>query len=104
MQEKACLPMDEKHLFHAIAERMEKYDLRERSPCPPGFQSPAKASDGQAFIQRVVKGLRHALQGTRDGLPNGRPQDRGNGIDDRPWRLSYGRDKSVLDVGSQNRR
>src|SRR6185437_14912522 len=59
VQEKSRLPMDEKHLFHPISQRMKKHDLRERFSCMPGFHSPAKAANGQALVQRLIEGLHH---------------------------------------------
>ncbi len=104
MQEETGLPMDEKHLLHTIAQRMEQHHLGERAPRPPSVHPPTETADGEALVQRAIERLRHALQGSGDGLSDGRSHDRSDGIDDRPRRLSHGRDKSALDVRCQNRR
>jgi len=83
MEQQPRIALDEKDLVHLVAQSMEEDHFRKRAAGSPRFQSPLQTSDGEAFIQRVVEGLRHALQRTCNGLPNGRAHDGCNRIHDR---------------------
>ena len=95
------LAMDQKHMLDAEYEGMPEHHLGKRGARAVGLHAPLQALPGQAVLERLVQGLKRAVQRLRDRLPDRGNHERREEIDQRAGIATNRRLSGGLDHGRE---